>query len=521
MSFVFSALGVGCAGSVSPPADCVVAADCDLGFACVNGACVATTGDVDAGDVTIGDGDGDGDGDCTIESELTDCGASGYCIDGACAERPLCGPAGECPDGLACNPIENRCARPVECEGPGCDCSADTCDDGLFCNGTEACVDGTGCLAGASPCGGATPACDEATDRCLECVDASDCDGAPCVDERCACVPDCAGRVCGDDGCGGSCGSCGGGELCADDGTCGCVPDCGGRVCGTDGCGGSCGSCTAPDTCIDGFCECVPQCTGQECGPDGCGGTCGGCEANETCTSGTCTCVPQCTGKQCGTDGCGGSCGACESFEACNASGQCVVDGEVCDYFFDPDVLSAFGTVNANLTAADELFEWDARPPRRIDNFGVLATKESTSVLTLTSTVFDTYLYVYRVDGGQCTQVAKNDDVVTGDTDSSLSITISDTGLYEIVVSSFAGDATGAYTLSSTTDLCGLDIDAATYAKCAPIIAAQANPCQNNPCLPDTPTPNDEFCCITANCRSGYGTGTTIQVFSSTPICGN
>lgn len=30
-----------------------------------------------------------------------------------------------------------------------------------------------------------------------------------------SCTPTCAGKVCGDDGCGGSCGTCGSGELCA------------------------------------------------------------------------------------------------------------------------------------------------------------------------------------------------------------------------------------------------------------------------------------------------------------------
>lgn len=36
-----------------------------------------------------------------------------------------------------------------------------------------------------------------------------------------ACVPDCSTRSCGDDGCGGSCGTCGSGQLCEPDGTCG------------------------------------------------------------------------------------------------------------------------------------------------------------------------------------------------------------------------------------------------------------------------------------------------------------
>jgi hypothetical protein len=228
--------------------------------------------------------------------------------------------------------------------------------------------------------------------------------------------------------------------------------------------------------------------------------------------------VPSCVGKVCGGDGCGGVCGQCANFEICNGAGQCVVDGTVCDYLVDGDVLPAFGAVSGALTSLDEAFVWDARPARYLDNRGVLATKESTTTISLTSSAFDTYLYVYRVDG-QCTLVTKNDDVTPGVTDSTVTFTIGDAGAYEIVVSSFYGGVTGDYTVSSTTRLCGLDIDATTYAKCAPVIAAQGTPCQNNPCLPDTPVPNNEFCCINATCRSGYGTGETIQTFTST-VCG-
>jgi hypothetical protein len=546
---------LGCGGSITPNEECDVAADCERGSACVAGACVLSAGVDAGGELPIGDGDGDVDDAgalCTVDNETTACGADSYCIDGACALRPLCGPAGECPVGLVCNPIEGRCARAVECEGTGCDCTASTCDDSLFCNGSEACVVGTGCLVGTPPCGGGTPVCDESSDRCVECLSPSDCGGAACVDERCACVPvctdrecgpdgcggscgtcplndvcgddgqcgciaDCGARECGSDGCGGSCGTCTGSDLCVD-GTCECVPQCAGNTCGSDGCGGSCGTCTGADLCVDGTCECVPQCAGKECGNDGCGGTCGGCEANETCTNGQCTCVPSCTGKECGNDGCGGSCGLCAAFETCSGAGQCVTDGTVCDYFVDGDVLPAFATANGALSSLDEAFEWDGRPVRFIDNLGILATKESTTTLSLVSAAFDTYLYVYRVDG-QCTQVAKNDDVTGGGTNSSLTVTIADTGLYEVVVTSFFGSVTGDYTLSSTTDLCGLEVDAATYAKCAPVVAAQATPCQNNPCLPDTPVANNEFCCINATCRSGYSTGETIQTFTSA-VCG-
>ena len=51
----------------------------------------------------------------------------------------------------------------VDGGGDGASCS--DCDDGLFCNGFEACLDGT-CQAGAAPC---PVDCDEDTDRCVDC----------------------------------------------------------------------------------------------------------------------------------------------------------------------------------------------------------------------------------------------------------------------------------------------------------------------------------------------------------------
>jgi hypothetical protein len=72
------------------------------------------------------------------------------------------------------------------------------------------------------------------------------------------CTPDCSGKNCGDDGCGGSCGSCTGGETCVSGVCTGCTPDCSGKNCGDDGCGGSCGSCSGGQVCNDGVCEDPP-----------------------------------------------------------------------------------------------------------------------------------------------------------------------------------------------------------------------------------------------------------------------
>src|SRR5262249_55206967 len=53
------------------------------------------------------------------------------------------------------------------------------------------------------------------------------------------CVPQCDGKFCGDDSCGGSCGTCGAGQLCNAASRCvsaPCVPPCSGRPCRSGGC---------------------------------------------------------------------------------------------------------------------------------------------------------------------------------------------------------------------------------------------------------------------------------------------
>ncbi len=145
-----------------------------------------------------------------------------------------------------------------------------------------------------------------------------------CENSRCVCKPKCDGRQCGDDGCGGSCGTCPGSQDICSDGRCVCVPDCDGRECGDDGCGGSCGSCSEGYACgLTGVCECVPRCDGRNCGPDQCGGVCGECTGYDHCDteSGVCRCDPKCDGRECGDDECGGSCG------------ECAGENEICDEY--------------------------------------------------------------------------------------------------------------------------------------------------------------------------------------------
>jgi hypothetical protein len=88
------------------------------------------------------------------------------------------------------------------------------------------------------------------------------------------CIPNCIDRTCGSDGCGGSCGSCRGNQVCQG-GMC-CTPEpltttCSG-LCGTrtNNCNQSvtCPSCTANRTCLSNG-SCADPCGGADC-PGGC-----------------------------------------------------------------------------------------------------------------------------------------------------------------------------------------------------------------------------------------------------------
>ncbi|GEM_PF-1168194 len=181
-----------------------------------------------------------------------------------------------------------------------------------------------GKACGADGCGG----------TCGTCGGLDVCKGGTCV-----CVPDCNAKTCGDNGCGASCGDCKAGFICVG-GACdkkppNCKPKCTGKTCGPDGCGASCGSCTGKTICSGGACACVKSCEAKVCGPDGCGGQCGACGGGQVCINGVCSCTPSCTGKTCGPNGCGGSCGSCPDQQACLAyqccKPQCTkqVDGKV------------------------------------------------------------------------------------------------------------------------------------------------------------------------------------------------
>ena len=155
---------------------------------------------------------------CTLDICVEDSGCQSSPDDGLCdpGERcdPIrgcvddsCGGDDECDDTLYCNGrercVDGRCVRGTEiiCDD-GVDCTADRCnerrdrcvstprnercDDGLFCNGAEQCSAEAGCLRGEDPCVATdceVAECLEDEDLCL--LEPIDRDGDAFFDEAC------------------------------------------------------------------------------------------------------------------------------------------------------------------------------------------------------------------------------------------------------------------------------------------------------------------------------------------------
>ena len=238
------------------------------------------------------------------------------CLDGnPCTDGDACDGSGQCDSGE-----DHECTAQHPCKKAWCNeqakegtnpCILDWKQEGVGCNDGDACTDSDKCEAGdgdALECLGAPVDCDDGnsctTDSCDEevgCLFEDKTDGTPCSEDGtcqdgdCVCDADCGNKECGDDGCGGSCGECGNGYVCNDQGMCVeevCQPECGGKECGDDGCGDVCGTCQNNEECQNGDCVCIPDCGGKECGDDGCGDTCGSCQGGMICENGGCKCPP-------------------------------------------------------------------------------------------------------------------------------------------------------------------------------------------------------------------------------------
>jgi len=143
-----------------------------------------------------------------------------------------------------------------------------------------------------------------------------------------------------------------------------CFTGCTGKQCGDDGCGGSCGTCSGTDVCIDNVCQtgqCQPDCAGKTCGDDGCGGSCGTCYGNNQCINNNCQCTPNCgDGTTCGDNGCGGVC------ECANIT-ICYQESANNEYPNDPApgcALAAMGTYNLTTEGNNAYLHVTYRLPR-------------------------------------------------------------------------------------------------------------------------------------------------------------
>ena len=341
-----------------------------------------------AGEPCVDDGDCDDGVACTLDR----------CVNGTCRHQPS---DAACDDGLWCNGAEVcdpaagcqpgqavDCDDGVACTADSCDEAADacahapadaTCDDGLWCNGSEVCDPETGCQAGAAPdcddeVGCTIDACDEEADACTHQTDAAACDdgfwcnGAEGCDAVQGCqpgtAPDCNDGVgCTQDSCdeqadacvnapdNAACDDglwCNGPEVC--DPEAGCqrqaAPDCDdGIACTIDTCDeerdmclqtpddAACSDgndCTV-DTCLpDSGCQHVAGNQGQVCDQGGCTGTC----SDGLCVPCACADDGDCDdGFACTTDICdAGVCvyqtddAACDDGQWCNGAERCVVD---------------------------------------------------------------------------------------------------------------------------------------------------------------------------------------------------
>jgi len=289
------------------------------------------------------------DNGCWEWSISTGCeGALAVCMcpldeaEGVCEADPPCACIPQC-DGKACGP-----------DGCGGFCGtgpAEGCDEGCLCinDGAECdceieeceCPGGSECEEGEEKCNGEKvqvcanlwadkPLCDvcwkfgqttdcpenqSCTQDACECIFPPACGdtccgeaAAVCFNEQC-CVPLCEeGWECGSDGCGGTCGTCGGGKVCdADTNLC---IDCPAES-----------ACDPGDAVCDGdfaFLKCVQvaECDGIYLWSDK-GYACPSCQ---TCAGGACSaplndCAEE--GYQCGKTKCGTDCGTCKAPSVC------------------------------------------------------------------------------------------------------------------------------------------------------------------------------------------------------------
>ncbi|UCE59129.1 MAG: hypothetical protein JSU63_17005 [Phycisphaerales bacterium] len=272
----------------------------------------------------------DGAGTCetNITSAGTPCDDSLYCngVDTCNGDGACISPGDPCGEGLIC----------TEDGGGACKCNPadDRCDDGEYCNGAETCDEDSGlCTEPGDPCDGVECAgdfcgtnpiyCDEAGDRCVQCLTDQECSNDDWCDGPEQCVAYIAPPTGGDF------------RMICEVG----IPPCP-SLCDPDE--ERCVSCSDHAHCDNGqFCDGEEICVNGECqsGSDRCTGSTPHCdEGANNCfcqTDAECSDGAYCNGAEtCSGGACLSGSDPCTDSEECDESGdECVecLEGDDCD----------------------------------------------------------------------------------------------------------------------------------------------------------------------------------------------
>jgi cysteine-rich repeat protein len=195
---------------------CTHVASCDDGFACTVDECVGAECVHTAMDMLCDDNN-----ECTTQSCDAAFGCSITAISGSCDDDVYCNGTDVCLGGACalhsgdpctggtvclnvCDEVVDTCRAPFgyPCTGDGNVCTDDVCsgfggclhianaaqcDDGVFCDGVDFCVNGSCSFSAGSPCDPGSDCahtCDEFADRCMADV------GDPCTDDGNDCTDD-------------------------------------------------------------------------------------------------------------------------------------------------------------------------------------------------------------------------------------------------------------------------------------------------------------------------------------------
>jgi hypothetical protein len=295
---------------------------CNGADTCSGGACSEHAGNPCSG--------ADGDLDCSETCDETADACTGNDPNGSsCQDDLFCNGTDSCSDG-SCNEHsgatcpgvdgDGNCAESCSDSAAGCtgnDPNGAPCDDGIYCNGPDSCLNGACSQHAGNPCPGAdgdadcSETCNESTDTCT----ANDPGGSACTD----------GVFCnGADTCAsGACSQHTGNPCAGADGDGNCAESCDET---TDACtaadpnGSACGDglfCNGPDTCVSGFCN-------QHAG-DPCPGADGDSDCSETCSEA----ADACTGNDPHNSACSDGL-FCNGTDACSAGSCSLHAGDPC-----------------------------------------------------------------------------------------------------------------------------------------------------------------------------------------------